>query len=80
MVRMVDPNGEAFVWCRKCSGYVRCRLGWKLMNRCGPEKKDTKEPGDNVEKNSQARKKESYAKGWKVEGDRGVPEGRSVGD
>ena len=26
MVRRMDPNGEALVWCRKCSGYARCRL------------------------------------------------------
>ena len=26
-VRRVDPNGEALVLCRKCSGYARCRLG-----------------------------------------------------
>ena len=31
-VRRVDPNGEALVWCRKCSGCARCRLG-TAMNR-----------------------------------------------
>ena len=30
MVRRVDPNGEALLWCRKCSGYAKCRLGPKL--------------------------------------------------
>ena len=43
MVRRVDPNGEALVWCRRCSGYARRRLGLELMNRCRPEKKDTQE-------------------------------------
>ena len=38
MVRRVDPHGEALVWCRKRSGYARCRVGPKLMNRCRPEK------------------------------------------
>ena len=45
MLRRVDPNGEALVWCRKCSGYARCRLEQKLMNRCWQECKDTKEKG-----------------------------------
>ena len=44
-MRRVYPNDEAWVWCRKCSGYARCRLGPKLMNRCRPESKDTKEYG-----------------------------------
>ena len=30
MVRRVDPNGEALVWCRNCSGYAVP----KLLNRC----------------------------------------------
>ena len=30
MVRRVDRNGEALVWCRKCSGHARHRLGPKL--------------------------------------------------
>ena len=41
---------------------------------------DTKEPGTMLKIILKPEKKESYAKGWKVEGDRGVPEGRSVGD
>ena len=41
MIRRVDSNGEALVWCRKCSGDARCRLVPKFMNRCRPEKKDT---------------------------------------
>ena len=40
MVRGVDPNGEALVWCLNCSEYAWCRLGSKLMNRCRPEVKD----------------------------------------
>ena len=45
MVRRVDRHGEALTWCRKCSGYARCRLVPKLINRCKPEKMDTKEYG-----------------------------------
>ena len=40
---MVRRVGEALVWCRKCSGCPRCRLGPKLMYRCRAEKKDSKE-------------------------------------
>ena len=53
VVRRVDPDGEALVWCRKRTCHARCRLGPKLMGRCRPEKKDTKEDWDNVEKNLQ---------------------------
>ena len=38
MLRRVDPNGEALVWCRKCSVYA-CAV-WdrtKLMNWCRTE-------------------------------------------
>ena len=45
MARRVDPDGEALVVCRKCSGYARCRLETKLLNRCRPEQKNTKEHG-----------------------------------
>ena len=37
MGRRVGPNGEALVWCRKCSDDIGCRLESKLMNRCRPE-------------------------------------------
>ena len=54
--KKVDPNGEALVWCRECSGLPCCRLGPKLMNRCRPEKKDTW----NSRKQSSNSKKERY--------------------
>ena len=41
MVRRVDPNAEALVWCRRCS----VPPGPELMNRCSPDKKDSKEYG-----------------------------------
>ena len=34
MVKRVDRNGEALIWCRTSSGYARQRLGPKFMIRC----------------------------------------------
>ena len=45
MVRRVDRQGEIIVWCRKCSGYARQRMGPKLMNCCKTEQVGTKEHG-----------------------------------
>ena len=45
MVRRFDRHGQALIWCRECSGHARQRQGPKLMNRCKPEKMDTKEYG-----------------------------------
>ena len=45
MVRRVRRNGETSIWCRKCSGYARQRLGHKLMHEWKLEKMDTKEYG-----------------------------------
>ena len=36
---------EVLIWCRKCSGRARQRMGPKLMNCCKPEQVDTKEHG-----------------------------------
>ena len=43
MVRRVVDKEKPSIWCRKCSGYARRRMGPKLMNQCKPEKMDTKE-------------------------------------
>ena len=32
LMRVVAANGETLIWCRKCSGNSRCRLGHKLSN------------------------------------------------
>ena len=45
MVKREDASGGASVRCKKFSGYAKCPLGPKLMNRFRPEKKDTKEHG-----------------------------------
>ena len=42
-VRRMDRQGEVLIWCRKCSGYARQRMGPKLMNCCKPEQVGTKE-------------------------------------
>ena len=56
MVRRLDPNGEVFVCCCKCSGYATNRQGPKLMNRCQPDKKH-RGALENVETNLQVLKK-----------------------
>ena len=43
MARRMDRQGELLIWCRKCSGYARQRMGPKLMNHCQPEKVGTKD-------------------------------------
>ena len=71
MVRRVDPHGEALVWRKNFSGYVRCRLRPKLMNRCRSEKKDTHEYWKMwkiILKIEEGRVPNRNAKGWKVEG------------
>ena len=50
MVRRMDRKGEVLIWCRKCSGYARQRIGPKRMNCCRPEQMDTKEFGKMVKR------------------------------
>ena len=68
MVRIVDPNDEAPVWCRMCSGFAGCRLGSKLMNRCRPEKIDTKEAEEERERVSREAKQEWKREKWREKG------------
>ena len=44
------------LWCRKCSGHARQRLGPTLMNRRKPEKIDTKEYWEDVKTNPNPRR------------------------
>ena len=44
-VRRMDRQGKVLIWCRKCSGCARQRMGSKLMNCCRPEQVSTKEHG-----------------------------------
>ena len=46
MVRRLDRQGEVLIWCRKCSGYARQRIGPKLVNCCKLEQVGTKEDGN----------------------------------
>ena len=69
MVRRVDRNGEALIWCRKCSGYARHRLGPKLTNQCTTEKLDTKEFGIMIKRIlslQEGRIPAKNARGWKI--------------
>ena len=64
----------ARLWCGAesvRSSYARCRLGPKLMTRCRPESKDTKQHGEMlkiVHNLEEGRVPDRNAKGWKVEG------------
>ena len=45
MVRRMDRQGEVLIWCRKCSGCARQRVGPNLMNCCKPKEVGTNERG-----------------------------------
>ena len=71
LVRRVDRQGEAFVWCRKCSGCAQQRMGPQLMNCCKPEQVCTKEH-DKMFKRTQVledgRVPAKEARAWKIDG------------
>ena len=50
LVRSVDRQGETLIWCRKCSGHARQRMGPKLLNCCKPEHAGTKKHGKMVKR------------------------------
>ena len=56
MVRRVTPVGEALVWCSKCSGHARCRLGAEADEPLQTRKKVTNYHG-NIENNIQIRRR-----------------------
>ena len=41
----LDRQGEVLIWCRKCSGNARQRMGPKLRKYCKPEQVGTREYG-----------------------------------
>ena len=45
LVRRLNKQGEILIWCRKCSGHARQKMGPQLMNCCKPEQVGTKEHG-----------------------------------
>ena len=55
----MDWQGEVLIWCRRCSGYARQRMGPKLLNCCRPEQMDTKEFWQHDEKNPNCRGRKS---------------------
>ena len=73
MVRRMDRQGEVLIWCRKCSGFARQRMGPKLMNCCKPEQMGTKEC-DKQKPNSRGRKGPSQRRqrSWRIEGQKRI--------
>ena len=68
MVRRMDRRGEVLIWCRKCSGYARQRIGPKLMNCCKLEQVGTKEHGNmlmRIQVFEDGRVLEKEARSWK---------------
>ena len=43
LVRRMDRQAEVLIWCRKCSGYARQRMGLKLVNCSRQEPMGAKE-------------------------------------
>ena len=58
LVRRLDRQGEVLIWCRKCSGCARQRMGPKSTNCCTPEKVSTEEHGKMLKRIQS--KEESY--------------------
>ena len=53
MVRKIDRQGEVLMWCRKCSGYARQKMGPKLMQLAASQSKWAQKSTENVEKTTQ---------------------------
>ena len=60
LVRRVDRQGKVLIYCRKCSGFARQRMGPNLMNCCEPEQVGTKEHGKML-------KRIQILEDWKIE-------------
>ena len=73
LVRRMDRQGEVLIWCRKCSGYARQRMGPQLVNCCMPEPMGTKEFGKMVKRITtldEGRVPPKEAKNWRIEGEK----------
>ena len=71
LVRRMDRQGEVMIWCRKCSGYARQRMGPKLMNCCKPEPMGIQEYGKmlkGIQVLEDGRVLAKEAGSWRVEG------------
>ena len=63
LVRRVDRQGDVLIWCRKCSGYARQRMGPKLVNCCRPEQMGTKEYGNMLKRIQTLEDEKNHKKG-----------------
>ena len=71
LVRRMDRLGEVLIWCRKCSGNARQRVGPKLMNCCRPEQMGTQECGRMLKRSQvqeDGRVPAKDARSWRIEG------------
>ena len=71
MTRRTDRQGEVLIWCRKCSGHVRQRMGLELMNCCKPEQVGTTEYGKmlkRIQVLEDGRIPAKEVRNWKIEG------------
>ena len=59
LVRRMDTQGEVLIWCRKCSGYARQRMGPQQVNCCILEPMGTKEFGKMVKRSPNSQRRES---------------------
>ena len=70
-VRRMDRQAGVLIWCRKCSGCARQKLGPELMNCCKPEQVGTKQYGKML-KRIQVLEEGSVpakeARNWKIQG------------
>ena len=73
LVRRMDRQGEVLIWCRRCSGYARQRMGPKLVNCCKPEQMGTKEFGKMmkiIQILEEGRVPAKETKNWRIEGEK----------
>ena len=71
MVRRMDRQGEVLIWCRKCSGHARQRMGPKLMSCRKPEQvgtKDYRKMLKRIQVLEEGRVPAKEPRGWKTEG------------
>ena len=74
LLRRKGKQGEILIWCRRCSGCARQRMGPKLMNCCRPQQVGTQEHGEMLKiipilEDGRVHAKE--ANKWKIEGQKG---------
>ena len=67
LVRRVDRQEEVLIWCMKCSGYARQRMGPTLMKCCRSEQVSTKEHGKILKTNSDSRRRQGSCQRGKIE-------------